>query len=130
MNNMTHISSSLPPQTLPDQRAPPPVKAGRPAPVSSPEVRANQAQANQAQPNQAQPSAREMKRISDDLQRRVSAAAPELKFSIDQSSGRSIIKITDPTTNEVIRQIPTEEALELNESLERFQQGLLLNSKA
>ncbi len=35
----------------------------------------------------------------------------ELKFNIDEDSGKTVIKIMDMTTNEVIRQIPNEEAL-------------------
>ncbi len=35
----------------------------------------------------------------------------ELKFNIDEDSGKTVIKIMDLATNEVIRQIPNEEAL-------------------
>lgn len=35
----------------------------------------------------------------------------EIKFNIDEDSGKTVIKITDLATNEVIRQIPNEEAL-------------------
>ncbi len=35
----------------------------------------------------------------------------EMKFSIDEGSGRTVIKIMDLTTNKVIRQIPNEEVL-------------------
>ncbi len=35
----------------------------------------------------------------------------EIKFNIDEDSGKTVIKIMDMTTNEVIRQIPNEEAL-------------------
>ena len=68
--------------------------------------------------------------MAEALQYRVSRAAPELSFSVDQSSGRSIIKITDPVTNEVIREIPSEEVQRIDKALDQFQRGLLLNSKA
>ncbi len=35
----------------------------------------------------------------------------EIKFNIDEDSGKTVIKIMDLATNEVIRQIPNEEAL-------------------
>ena len=36
-----------------------------------------------------------------------------LRFSIDDSSGRTIVRVVDTETNEVIRQIPSEEMLTL-----------------
>jgi flagellar protein FlaG len=35
----------------------------------------------------------------------------ELNFSIDESSGRTVIKVLDTETKQIIRQIPTDEAL-------------------
>ena len=37
----------------------------------------------------------------------------ELKFSIDESSGRTVIKVIDAETSQIIRQIPSEEILEV-----------------
>ena len=74
-------------------------------------------------------SSEELKRATQELQRRISVMAPELQFSVDEESGRSIIKVTDPTTKEVIRQIPSEQALKLNQALDEFR-GLLVNRKA
>jgi len=76
------------------------------------------------------PTADELKRITEELQRRVSALAPELQFSVDKSSGQSIFKFTDRTTNEIIRQFPSEETLHIGKELTRFQRGLLLNRVA
>jgi flagellar protein FlaG len=75
-------------------------------------------------------SAEEIQRATDDLQQRVSVLAPELQFSVDQSSGRSIIRFTDRATNEVIRQFPSEEALALTKAMDQFQRGLIFNRKA
>src|SRR5437016_2994263 len=35
----------------------------------------------------------------------------DLQFSIDENSGQTVIKVIDPETKEVIRQIPAEETL-------------------
>ncbi len=42
-----------------------------------------------------------------------------LEFSIDESSGRTVIKVVDKITQEVIRQIPEEEVLALAARLEK-----------
>jgi flagellar protein FlaG len=52
-----------------------------------------------------------------------------LKFSIDKESGRTVIKVVDSKTDEVIRQIPREEVLAIARSLEKAE-GLLFRAKA
>ncbi|MDR3323137.1 MAG: flagellar protein FlaG [Zoogloeaceae bacterium] len=55
--------------------------------------------------------------------------ATSLQFSIDDDLGRVVIKITDQDTQEVIKQIPSEEALELAKALGKLK-GLLIQQKA
>jgi len=52
----------------------------------------------------------------------------DLQFSIDKSVGKTVIKVVDSTTQEVIRQIPSDEALAITRHLK--EQGILFNSKA
>lgn len=37
----------------------------------------------------------------------------QLQFQVDDASGRTIVRVVNPETNEVIRQIPGEEMLKL-----------------
>lgn len=53
----------------------------------------------------------------------------DLNFDLDDSSGQMVVKVTDRTTGDVVRQIPTEEALRLAESLEEAR-SLLFEAKA
>jgi len=71
----------------------------------------------------------QLKQAIEALQRHFTKVAPELQFSVDRASGKAIIKVTDPSTNEVIQQIPSEEAMRITKEIDRFQQGLLLNKK-
>jgi flagellar protein FlaG len=52
-----------------------------------------------------------------------------LEFSIDSDSNRPIVKVVDQDTDEVIRQMPTPEAIEIAKALDRLQ-GLLVRHKA
>ena len=52
-----------------------------------------------------------------------------LQFSIDASSGRTVIKVIDKITQEVIRQIPEEEILALAARLEKSS-GRLVEDEA
>ncbi len=53
----------------------------------------------------------------DNIQEFVQSVRRDINFSLDESSGRVVIKVTDGRSGDVIRQIPSEEALKLAESL-------------
>lgn len=78
----------------------------------------------------AKPNARELKQLTEELQRRVGGAGSQLEFSIDKESGESVVKVLDRSTKEVIRQIPSEEMLQIARGLERYKEGLLIDSQA
>lgn len=52
-----------------------------------------------------------------------------LDFSIDESSGEVVVKVTDRDSGEVIRQLPSEEALRLSEQLESLR-SLMFETRA
>ena len=72
----------------------------------------------------------ELQRITQELQRRANTLAPELQFTVDKSNGQSVMQFTDRTTNEVIRQFPSEETIQMGKELDKFQRGLMINKKA
>jgi len=43
----------------------------------------------------------------------------DLHFSIDEDSGVTVVKVIDPETKEVVRQIPTEDVMRVVRSLEK-----------
>lgn len=53
----------------------------------------------------------------------------DLNFDLDDSSGKMVVKVTDRASGDVIRQIPTEEALRLAENLEEAR-SLLFEAQA
>ena len=59
----------------------------------------------------------------------VEAKTSELQFSVDDTSGMAVVKVFDKSTKELIRQIPSQEVLDMAVALERIQ-GLLLKQKA
>jgi len=52
-----------------------------------------------------------------------------LQFAVNEDSGRMVIQVKDIETDEVIRQIPPEEVLELTKRLDEFK-GFLFREKA
>ncbi|HNO74392.1 MAG TPA: flagellar protein FlaG [Nitrosomonas mobilis] len=57
------------------------------------------------------------------------SVAQNLKFSIDEDTGKTVVKIMDSQTNELIRQIPSEEAINIARTLGKIE-GLLFNDQA
>ncbi len=52
-----------------------------------------------------------------------------LQFSVDESTGRTVIKVIDKESGDVIKEIPPEEALRLAEKIQEMS-GLLFDRKA
>lgn len=56
-------------------------------------------------------------------------AAIGLRFSTEQDSGQIVVRVVSKQTGELIRQIPSEEALKLSKALDTLQ-GLIIQEKA
>ena len=52
----------------------------------------------------------------------------ELRFSIDRDSGKTVIKVMDANTQELVRQIPSDEALRFARKLSEGEKLELFNS--
>jgi len=59
----------------------------------------------------------------------VQSVSSNLQFSLDQDSGRTVVKVVDTETSEVLRQFPSEEMLSISKSIDRMQ-GLLIDREA
>lgn len=116
-------------------------RAGKPA---SPDAAVNVDTSKATENRQAAQSAAEPSQVQEQAQERradVEAAVKRLneyvqsiqrglKFDYDESASQTVITVVDRSTNEVIRQIPDELALELARSLGADSPLSLLNVKA
>lgn len=59
----------------------------------------------------------------------VSGASSDLVFSADKDTDQMVVKVIDNQTKNVIRQFPSEEALQIAKALDKLQ-GLLVRDKA
>jgi flagellar protein FlaG len=53
-----------------------------------------------------------------------------LHFSVDTDTHRTVVKMVDTSTGELIRQFPSDATLAISRGIAEFQQGLLLKQKA
>lgn len=63
------------------------------------------------------------------LQEFVQSVRRNLNFSVDDGTGQVVVRVTDTTSGDVIRQIPSEEALQLAENLTEVR-SLLFKAEA
>lgn len=75
------------------------------------------------------PSREQVQQVAQQLQRVAEPVAQNLQFSVDGDTGKTVIRVVDSATKEVIRQIPGEEVLAIARAMDRLQ-GLLLKGKA
>lgn len=68
-----------------------------------------------------------VKRVTESLK---SVTSNNLEFSIDDSTGKTVVKVVDASTKELIRQIPSEEMLAIAQAIDGEIKGLLVRNKA
>ena len=115
--------------------------AGSPVAQQSPPVPQAQGSAGppavqpapQANSAQAMPSAEQVQQAIKTVQQMVQSQASNLQFSVDQTTGKTIVTVVDTTTNQVIRQIPSKEMIAIAHAIDQMQakgQGLMMTQKA
>ena len=75
------------------------------------------------------PQRAELSNAVADLNKVAQAASQGIRFSVDEDTGRTVVKVVDTQTDKVLRQIPTVEALKLWRSIEQMQ-GVMLRDTA
>ncbi|SFV02861.1 flagellar protein FlaG [Pseudoduganella namucuonensis] len=75
------------------------------------------------------PTLEQVNQAVSELNKASQAKSQGLEFSVDNDSKRTIVKVVDQTTKEVLRQIPSPEALEIAKSLDNAK-GLLIRQTA
>jgi len=63
------------------------------------------------------------------IQDMIKQTANSLQFSIDEDIGVTVVKVIDTESKKVIRQIPSEEVIDIAKALDKLQ-GLLVKQQA
>lgn len=109
---------------------PPPAQTrSNPAPVADAVVKLPEAPVQQSAPKEPQPAPEQIAQALEKLKTAMPAKANALQFSVDDSSGDTIVRVVDSETGDVIRQIPSKELLEIAHAIDKMQ-GMLLKQKA
>ncbi len=120
-------TSNLPPPTASAAEKPP--HGAEAAVPAKPAISPAEATAPVQQPG-AIPDLPQLAQAVKSINKTLQEQAQGLEFAVDADSDRTIVKVIDKKTKEVLRQIPAEEVLQIAKALDQAQQGLLIRQKA
>jgi flagellar protein FlaG len=75
------------------------------------------------------PNADQVRQAVDQANAALKSITSNLEFTIDSSTGKTVVRVVDSSTQQVIRQFPSEEMLSIARAVDRLQ-GMLLKQKA
>ncbi len=128
--NIESVTTSSAPQRPPEVQG----QSSPRAPTTSAkaaELASSQRQQRVEAKNQSSENTQKLS-VEDAVKRLTDFVAPtnsEINFSIDEESGVRVVKVLDSQSKEVIRQFPSEEAIQLAMALDKLQ-GLFVKDKA
>ena len=77
----------------------------------------------------SQPTQEVIAKTAQQLESFVQSMGRDLSFSVDSTTGYHVVRVTNPETGEVVRQLPSEELLKIAETMQQTGSGLV-NQKA
>jgi len=80
------------------------------------------------QPVAPEPDIKQVQQAVDSINKTIQHFSPDLQFSVDSITKGVVVTVTDKSTGELIRQIPTEVSLQIARTLDVLQ-GLLIRQK-
>lgn len=100
--------------------------------VATPKTEAASVELQQAvqQNKNPPPTAAQVQSAVDTLNKAMKQINANVEFSIDEETKRTIIKVVESKTGEVVRQFPSEEILAISRAIDNMQKGLLIKQQA
>lgn len=78
-----------------------------------------------ATPEHKSPGKEDLRQALQSINAVLQDRSPSLEFSFDSTTDRSVVKVVDKDTKEVIRQMPSREAIEIARALDKLQSLLI-----
>jgi flagellar protein FlaG len=124
--NIQPVGAAIVPRL--DDRVAQPAAAAQAGPAAPASVSGARPEAAAPAPSRDEVSAA-VKKMNDAML----GSSQSLQFSIDEDSKDIVVKVIDQNTKEVVRQMPSKEALQIAKSIDKLQQqqqGLLIDQTA
>lgn len=95
----------------------------------SADQKAEQSNAAQTEAGTTPASKEQLGGAVDDMNKFVQSLGRDIKFSLDDSTDQVVVKVVDKASGDVIRQMPSEEALKLSKNMKEMR-SLLFKAEA
>jgi len=79
--------------------------------------------------NRRKPAVQELQSAVDEMNRKAQDLRRSVRFSVDRELNMTVVKVVDPRTDEVVRQIPAEEFIDIAKAL-RESRSLIFDAEA
>ena len=76
-----------------------------------------------------QPTREVVAKAAAEIQQFVQSMGRNLSFSVDESTGYHVVRVVNPSTGELVRQLPSEELLKISRDFQRLN-NVLISQKA
>ena len=77
----------------------------------------------------SQPTREVVAKAAAEIQQFVQSMGRNLSFSVDESTGYHVVRVVNPSTGELVRQLPSEELLKISRDFQRLN-NVLVSQKA
>ena len=77
----------------------------------------------------SQPTREVVAKAAADIQQFVQSMGRNLSFSVDETTGYNVVRVVNPNTGELVRQLPSEELLKISRDFQRLS-NVLVSQKA
>jgi flagellar protein FlaG len=74
-------------------------------------------------------SSKELEATLEKFRQAADLSSSSLSFSIDHDTGKTVVRVTDQATGQLIRQIPSQEMIDLAKSIDQMR-GILIRKQA
>jgi flagellar protein FlaG len=105
--------------------------AGDSSPIAAtPKAKGAPAEASAVAVKSGAPTPDQLKRMVDTANKSMDKLSSKLEFAVDNSTNKTVVKVTEAQSGKIIMQFPSEEMLSITRAIDSSQQGALLKAKA
>jgi flagellar protein FlaG len=72
-----------------------------------------------------QPTREVVAKAAEQIQSFVQSMGRNLSFSVDETTGYHVVRVVNPSTGELVRQLPSEELLKISRDFQRLNNALV-----
>lgn len=76
------------------------------------------------------PTPDQLKRMVDTANKTMDKLSSKLEFAVDDTTNKTVVKVTESQSGKLIMQFPSEEMLSITRAIDSSQQGALFKAKA